>query len=57
MVSIMVNKNAYKPSLIDVMDMCYEMFCGKNQANKTKLFNSPDSPDHSDQDLGHRLVN
>ena len=30
----------------------YEMFCVKNRANKNKLqvLNSPDNPDHSDQD-------
>ena len=34
----------------DIMEKYYEMFRGKNQANKKDLFNSPDSPDHSDQD-------
>ncbi len=52
MVSIMVNKLAYKPSVKDIMDKYYEMFRGKNQseAKKKEFFNSPDSPDHSDQD-------
>jgi hypothetical protein len=50
MVSIMVNKLAYKPSVKDIMDKYYEMFRGKNSANKKDFFNSPDSPDHSDQD-------
>ena len=50
MVSIIVNKHTYKSSLKDVMDEYYEMFRGKNHANKTDLFNSPDGPEHSDQD-------
>ena len=36
MVSIMVNKHAYKPSLKDIMDKYYEMFRGKNHTNKKK---------------------
>ena len=32
------------------MDKYYEMFRGKNSTNKEDFFNSPDSPDHSDQD-------
>ncbi len=32
--------------LKDIMDKFY----GKNQTNKTYFFNSPDSPEHSDQD-------
>ena len=50
MVSIMVNKLAYKPSVKDFMDKYYEMFRGKDSANKKDFFNSPDSPEHSDQD-------
>jgi hypothetical protein len=50
MVSIMVNKIAYKPSVKDIMDQYYEMFRDKNEANKKDFFNSPDSPDHSDSD-------
>ena len=50
MVSIMVNKLAYKPSVKDIMDKYYEMFRVKNSANKKDFFNSPDSTDHSDQD-------
>ena len=49
MVSIMVNKLEYKPSVKDIMDKYYEMFRGKS-ANKKDFFNSPDSPEHSDQD-------
>ena len=49
-VTIMVNKLEYKPSLKDIMDKYYEMFRGKNQGNKNDFFNSPDSPDHSDQE-------
>ena len=49
MVSIMVNNLAYKSSLKNVMDKYYEMFCGKDQANKKDFFNCPDSPNHSDQ--------
>jgi hypothetical protein len=50
MVSIMVNKLVYKPSVKDIMDKYYEIFRCKNSANKKDLFNSLDSPDHSDQD-------
>ncbi len=50
MVSIMVNKLAYKPSVKDIMDKFCEMFRGKNSGNKKDFFNSPDSPEHSDQD-------
>jgi hypothetical protein len=50
MVSIMVNKLPYKPSVKDIMDKYYEMFRDKNSANKEDFFNSPDSPEHSDQD-------
>jgi hypothetical protein len=50
MVSIMVNKLAYKPSVKDIMDKHYEMFRGKNSAKKKDFFNSPDSPEHSEQD-------
>ena len=50
MVSIVVNKLAYKPSVKDIMDKYYEMFRGKDSANKNDFFNSPDNPDHSDQD-------
>ena len=50
MVSIMVNKLAYKPSVKDIMDKYYEMFRGKNSANKKDFFIGPDSTDHSDQD-------
>ncbi len=32
MVSIMVNKLAYKPSVKDIMDKYYEMFPDKNQS-------------------------
>ena len=46
----MVNKLVYKPSVKDNMDKYYEMFRGKNSGDKEDFFNSPDSPDHSDQD-------
>ena len=48
----MVIKNTYKPSLKDIMDKYYEMFRGKTQTKKQtfSLFNSPESPEHSDQD-------
>ncbi len=39
MVSIMVNKHAYNPSLKDIMDKYYEMFRGRNHTNKTHFFN------------------
>ena len=50
MVSIKVNKLAYKPSVKDIMDKYYEMFRGKNSANKKAFFNSPDRPENSDED-------
>ncbi len=37
MVSIMVNRKAYKPSLNDIMEKYYNMFRGKNQANKKEI--------------------
>ena len=45
MVSIMVNKHTYKPSLQDVMDKYYEMFRGKNPPNKTEFFNRTEDSD------------
>jgi hypothetical protein len=45
MVSIMVNKHAYKPSLQDVMDKYYELFRGKNHPNKTDFFNRTEDSD------------
>ncbi len=53
MVSIMVNKLAYKLSVKDIMDSLdkyYEMFRGKKSLHKKDFFNSPDSPEHSEQD-------
>ena len=47
---IMVNKHKYNPSLHDILEMYYDMFRGKNQSKNKDLFNSPDTPDHSDQD-------
>ena len=44
MVSIMVNKHTYKPSLKDIMDKYYEMFRGKNQPNKTDFSTVPTVP-------------
>ncbi len=46
----MVNKLVYKPSVKDIMDKYYEMFHGKNQSESKDFFNSPERPDHSDQD-------
>ena len=46
----MVNKFLYKTSVKDIMDKYYEMFRDKNSTDKKDFFNSPDSPDHSDQD-------
>ena len=48
MVSIMVNKHAYKPSLKDIMDKYYEMFRGKNHTNKTDFFNRTEESDTDD---------
>jgi hypothetical protein len=54
MVSIMVNKYAYKPSaklFSDIIDQYYEMFRDKNQVNKTDFFNSPEDVKDSDTDV------
>ncbi len=48
MVSIMVNKHAYKPSLKDIMDKYYEMFRGNNHTNKTDFFNRTEESDTDD---------
>ena len=48
MVSIMVHKHAYKPSLKDIMDKYYEMFRGKNHTNKTYFFNRTEESDTDD---------
>ena len=60
MVSIMVNKLAYKPCLKDIMEKYCEMFRVKNLANKKDFFNSPGIPDDTrplEPGLGHRWVN
>jgi hypothetical protein len=51
-VSIMVNKHAYKPSLKDNMDKYYELFRGRNHKNKTDFFNRTED---SDADAWTRL--
>ena len=48
MVSIMVNKHTYKPSLKDIMDKYYEMFRGRNHTNKTDFFNRTEESDVDD---------
>ena len=48
MVSIMVNKHAYKSSVQDIMDKYYEMFRGKNQGNKSDFFNRLEDVEDSD---------
>ena len=50
MVSIMINKHTYKPSVKDIMDKYYEMFRGKNRGNKTDFFNRPEDVQDSDTD-------
>ncbi len=45
MVSIMVNKHAYKHSLQDFMDKHYEMFRGNHHPNKTDFFNRTEDSD------------
>ena len=50
MSSIMGNKHGYKPFPKDIMDKYYEMFRGKNQANKTHFVNSPEDVEDSDAD-------
>ena len=44
MVSIMINKQAYKPSVKDII----KMFRGKNRGNKTDFFNSPEDVEDLD---------
>ena len=50
MVSIMINKHTYKPSVKDIMDKYYEMFRGKNRGNKADFFNRPGDVQDSDTD-------
>jgi hypothetical protein len=50
MVSIMINKNTYNPSVKDIMDKYYEMFRDKNRGNKSDLFNRPEDVQDSDTD-------
>ena len=50
MVSIMINKDTYNPSVKDIMDKYYEMFSGKNRGNKADFFNSPEDVENSDTD-------
>jgi hypothetical protein len=45
MVSIMVNKHVYRPSLKDIMDKYYEMFRGRNPTNKTDFSNRTEDSD------------
>ena len=48
MVSIMINKQAYKPSVKDIINKYYQMFRGKNRGNKTDFFNSPEDVEDLD---------
>ncbi len=41
MVSIMINKHTYKPSVKDIMDKYYEMFRDKNRGNKQTFSTNP----------------
>ena len=50
MVSIMINKHTYKPSVKDIMYKYYEMFRGKNRGNKADFFNRPEDVQDSDTD-------
>jgi hypothetical protein len=50
MVSIMINKHTYKSSVKDIMDQYYEMFRGKNRANKPDFFNRSEDVEDSDTD-------
>ena len=45
MVSMMVNKHVYNPSLKDIMDKYYDMFRGRNHTNKTDFFNRTEDSD------------
>jgi predicted CopG family antitoxin len=46
---IVFNKQTYNPSLHDIMEKYYDMSRDKDQSNNKDFFNSPDTPDHSDQ--------
>ena len=50
MVSIMINKHSYNPSVKDIMDKYYEMFRVKNRGNKTDFFNRHEGDEDSDTD-------
>jgi hypothetical protein len=50
MVSIMVNKLVYKPSVKDITGKYDEMFRSKNSVHKKDFFKFPDRPNHSDKD-------
>jgi hypothetical protein len=50
MVSIMINKHTYKPSVKDIMNKYYEMFSVKNRGNKSDFFNRPEDVQDSDTD-------
>ena len=49
-VSIMVNKLVYKPSVKDIMGKYYEMFEVRTHQTKKTFSTVPTTPDHSDQD-------
>ena len=50
MVSIMINKHTYTPSVKDIMDKYYEMFRDKSRGNKVDFFNSPEDVEDSNTD-------
>ncbi len=50
MVSIMINKHVYNPSVKDITDKYYEMFRGKNRGNKSDFFNRPEDIQDLDTD-------
>jgi hypothetical protein len=50
MVSIMIKKHTYNPSVKDIMNKYYEMFRVKNRGNKSDFFNRPEDVQDSDTD-------
>jgi hypothetical protein len=57
MVSIMVKKLTYNPSVKDIMDKYYEMFRGKNSGNKKDFFQQSRQPRPLGPGLGRIVVN
>ena len=56
MVSIMVNKQEYKPSLHDIMEKYYEMFRSKNQGGKKRILQHSRQSRSLGPELGRRWM-